>query len=232
MPLLLWPGLAADHRLFSPLIDHAPSITVPPFIEPRWNESLRSYAARYAEQFGPQLPPDGTYAVGGFSFGGQLATELAAVLRPKPRGIVLICGVRGTHQIAAAFRRQQRLGAVIPAAIARRLYVPVARRFARSDRLDALGTERLVAMARDIDPAFLRWSSHACATWPGSPPGLDVPIRHLHGEHDSIIPDVRNEADTVVRSARHLVVLTHAPEVAAFVNSSLTAFQQENQSQN
>lgn len=223
MPLWLWPGLAADARLFDPLRDLLPSMSVPAFIEPRPRENLRDYALRYAESLAPGLPADGRYAVGGFSFGGQLALELAAALDPQPLGIVLICGVRGTHQISPGFKSQQKLGAVIPAPIARKLYVPFARRFAARDRLDPASTELLLQMARDIDPVFLSWSSAACAGWPG-PPTLKMPVRHIHGELDRIIPDVKHEADETIPGARHLITLTHPDPVAAYVRRSLAGF--------
>ncbi len=222
--LLLWPGLAADERLFEPLRAHGVDFIVPPMIEPRRGESLRDYAARYANTLHARLPSDGRYALGGFSFGGQLATELAAMLDPRPAGLVLVAGVRGTHQISGAFKRQQRLGSAVPPVIARRLYAPFARRFARRDRLDHASTRSLVAMARDIDPAFLNWTSAACAGWPGPPTTLDVPIRHIHGELDRIIPDALGEADETVKGARHLITLTHPAEVARFVQRSLHEF--------
>jgi len=223
MPLLLWPGLAADARLFATLIELRPRVHVPPFIEPEPNESLRGYARRYADQLTPMLPEDGRYAIGGFSFGGQLAQELAAVLDPAPRGIVLICGVRGRHQILPGFVRQQRLGALVPASIAKLLYVPFARRFARQESLDQSQTDCLVAMAGDIDPAFLKWSSTACAQWPG-PPAIEASIRHIHGELDRIIPDVKQEADVTIEGAGHLITLTHPAQIAEFIDVALTKF--------
>ncbi|MEM9166828.1 MAG: alpha/beta hydrolase [Planctomycetota bacterium] len=228
MPLSLWPGLAADRRLFEPLLGLLPSAEVPEFIPPERGEPLRAYAARYARTLGPTLPADGRYVLGGFSFGGQLALELAAVLEPRPRGLVLICGVRGAHQILPSFKRQQKMGALLPAAAAKRAYVPFARRFAAREGLDAAATELLVAMARDIDPPFLNWSAAACATWPGPPDGLDVPIQHIHGELDRIIPDVNNEADETIPGARHLITLTHPAQVAAFVAGALDAFDDGN----
>ncbi|MEM8756578.1 MAG: alpha/beta fold hydrolase [Planctomycetota bacterium] len=223
MPLLLWPGLAADGRLFDPLRGLLPGMRVPAFIEPKPRESLRDHALRYAESLAGDLPADGRYAVGGFSFGGQLALELAAALDPQPLGVVLICGVRGRHQISPAFKRQAKLGAMVPAALAKKLYVPFAKRFAARDALDPASTELLVQMARDIEPAFLNWSSAACAGWPG-PPMLDLPIRHIHGERDAIIPDVRGEADETIAGARHLITLTHPDRVAAFVQESTRSF--------
>lgn len=227
MPLLLWPGLAADHRLFAPLVERMPNVRTPAMIDPRPRELLRDYAARYAESLAPELPAGEPYAVGGFSFGGQLAMGLAAVLDPKPAGIVLMCGVRGRHQFTPAFTWQQRLGAIIPHAIAKAMYVPFAKSFAKRDRLDEANTARLVEMAADIDPAFLNWSARACAAWPGPPPGLDLPIRHVHGELDAIIPDTRRQADTTLAGARHLITLTHADDVAGFLAASLEAFGEE-----
>ncbi len=228
LPLLLWPGLAADQTLFDPVLSQLPDATVPAFIEPLPRESLRSYASRYAAHIQPLLPASGRYALGGFSFGGQLAMELAAVLEPAPLGLVLIVGVRGRHQILPTFRAQSRIGPMIPAGLARKLYAPFATRFARREALNAEQTRTLITMATANDPVFLNWSSKACAAWPGPPASLgNMPIRHIHGEHDTIIPDVRTQADCTLAGARHLITLTHPDEVAAFVRQSLVEFEDD-----
>ena len=222
--LLIFPGLAADARLFAPQARAFAGWRVPAFVPPRRGEALEDYAARLAPTLAALLPADGRepYWLGGFSFGSQLAQELVRHMTRPPAGLVLLCAVRGRHQVLPSFVLQQRVGALIPGALARRAYGPFARRFARRCGLSAADGELLVAMARDNDPAFLNWSARACARWRGEPDLRGVPVLHVHGERDDVIPDVRREADVTIPGAGHLITLTHAREV----NEAIGAFVQ------
>jgi pimeloyl-ACP methyl ester carboxylesterase len=251
-PIFLFPGLAADKRLFAPLQPHIHTIRTPGWLAPHRNEPLEAYAVRMAQVVRKDLDrldaehataprarrrPSERYFLGGFSFGGQVALEMVHALFPKPAGLLLICGVRGTHQLLPAFHRQQRMGAIIPGFLQRPLFGPYARHFARKEQLDAASTELLVAMAKDNDPDFLKWSAWACARWRGTPRGIiasihtlqpkrdeayEIPIHHIHGEHDAIIPDVKREATTTLLGAKHLITLTHPKAVADWMRDIVT----------
>jgi alpha-beta hydrolase superfamily lysophospholipase len=251
-PIFLFPGLAADKRLFAPLLPHVPTIRTPGWLAPQRKEPLERYAVRMAQVVRKDLDrldaehakaprtrlrPSERYFLGGFSFGGQVALEMVHALFPKPAGLLLICGVRGRHQLLPAFHRQQRLGAIIPGFLQRPLFGPYARHFAKQEKLDAPATDLLVSMAKANDPDFLKWSAWACSHWQGTPRGIiasthtlqpardetyDIPIHHLHGEHDSIIPDVRHEATTTLAGARHLITLTHATRVSDWMRDIVT----------
>ncbi len=81
----------------------------------------------------------------------------------------------------------------------------------------------LIEMARDCDPGFVKWSAWATAHWKGEPQlsggSAKVPIRHIHGERDSIIPDVHREAHETIEGGGHLITWTHAKEVNAFLEA-------------
>ena len=224
MRLYLFPGLAADARLFGPQLEAFDSICVPAWIEPRPGESLRAYAGR----LGSTLETGAPYAVGGFSFGGQVAQELARVLDPAPQAVVLMCGVRGRHHLRWSFRAQVRAGELVPRSWQRRLYPWAARRFASREGVSAGVASTLEAMARSIDPSFLRWSARACAGWPGVD-GLSMPVHHVHGERDRVIPDVRGEATEVIPGAGHLITLTHPEAVNAALHRVLGGADSDNQ---
>jgi alpha-beta hydrolase superfamily lysophospholipase len=251
-PVFLFPGLAADKRLFAPLEPHLHTIRTPGWLAPRPKEPIEAYAVRMAQVVRKDLDrldadhaakprtrrrPSERYFLGGFSFGGQVALEMVHALFPKPAGVILLCGVRGTHQLLPAFHRQQKLGAIIPGILQRPLFGPYARHFAKQEGLDDAATNLLVSMAKDNDPDFLKWSAWACAKWHGTPRGIiasvhtlqpkrdetyDIPIHHLHGEHDTIIPDVKREATTTLQGAKHLITLTHPKPVADWLRDIIT----------
>jgi len=69
-------------------------------------------------------------------------------------------------------------------------------------------------------PALFRWGAWAAVTWrPATPPA--VPIHHIHGGSDLIIPVQRVRPDVIVSGAGHLVNLTHADAVNAFIISRI-----------
>ncbi len=78
------PGLGADARLFMAQGDAFPNLRVPAWLPPQRNEDLASYGQRMAEALGEEEP----FYLGGASFGGMIALEMAS--RLSPLGIFLI----------------------------------------------------------------------------------------------------------------------------------------------
>lgn len=256
-PIFLFPGLAADKRLFQPVERFIPSIRTPGWLAPYRGETIESYAPRMAQVVRKDLDrldeahakvprtrlrPSDRYFIGGFSFGGQVALEMVHALFPKPAGIILLCGVRGRHQFTPAFFRQQKLSSLVPSFVQKPMYGPYAAHFAKQEQLDAAGTLLLVQMAKANDPGFLKWSTRACAHWKGTPRGIiashhtlqpasddpaesryEIPIHHIHGERDRIIPDVKREATYTIPNAKHLITLTHAQLVADWLREIVLA---------
>jgi thioesterase domain-containing protein len=77
--LVLLPGLGADERLFQAQRAAIPELEVPAWPDPVPGESLREFAARAAEA----VPAGEGLYLGGSSFGGMVALEMAARVRPK-----------------------------------------------------------------------------------------------------------------------------------------------------
>src|ERR1700722_13749272 len=72
-PIIMLPGMAADDRLFRHLRPSLPGLVTPAWIEPRRREPLPAYAGRLARCIDPGVP----CFVGGASFGGMVALEMA-----------------------------------------------------------------------------------------------------------------------------------------------------------
>lgn len=163
--------------------------------------------------------PRHPYLIGGFSFGGIVAMELVRHLHPKPAGVVLLSGVRSRRQFTVKFQAQAIASRLVPGVVQRPLYGPYAKRFARSEGLSPSHTELLVNMARSNDPSFVKWSTRVCASWDGKSEqwahDFHIPVYHIHGQNDRVIPDVDRCATKVIAGAGHLITLTHAAEVNA-----------------
>ncbi|MHC4177317.1 MAG: alpha/beta fold hydrolase, partial [Planctomycetota bacterium] len=99
--LILLPGLGADQRQFEPQRSAFSDVLVPPWIVPKREEKLPDYAARLSETIVPTRP----MVLGGSSFGGMVAWEMARYLEPD--AVVLIGSCRSPkalHPVARGLR--------------------------------------------------------------------------------------------------------------------------------
>lgn len=213
--LILLPGMGADERLFGPQRAAFPDLVVPRWIAPRRAESLPDYARRLADR----IPAGDPFVLGGVSFGGMVACELARVLSPRALALVASASDNGflsRRQRGAAFAGQW-----IPESLLRRFpdSQAIVSRFASTR--DPAHSRLLVEMFRDADPAFLKWSAGAVASWRAAPLPGHLPVHRLHGRRDRIIPLRPCANQTVVADAGHLVNLSRADETNAFLRGVL-----------
>src|SRR5262249_3648447 len=111
VPIILLSGMAADERLFAPQRAAFPSLRVPAWIAPRPGEPLRAYAARLARQVDPGCP----CLVGGASFGGVVALEMAPLL--QARACVLIGSIRAPDELPRRWQALRPLTTFGPTAL-------------------------------------------------------------------------------------------------------------------
>ncbi len=196
---------AAQRRAF-------PNLRVIEWERPRARESVRQYAARLARR----IPP-GPFVIGGVSFGGLIAQEIAAIRRPQ--ALVLIASLRSSREIFAPLR----LGKYAP-----QFGFELATWF--SQRFGGLaaplygsrgGHTRLLAkMLADADPRFLTWARRAVLDWE-APELRDIPTLRIHGTRDMLITPLERAGTTFIRSAGHTVNMTHDARVNRVVGEYL-----------
>jgi pimeloyl-ACP methyl ester carboxylesterase len=209
--LILLPGLGADERMYAPQRAAFPRLEVLRWLSPNPGESLADYGRRMAETIEASAP----FYLGGSSFGGAVALEMARHL--KPRAVFLIASCR----TPAAIPRHLRLVARCGGWFARGPVLSLAHVFAScsTSRFGDLTPEQramLVAMIRGANPRFLRWGGSALVRWGGAAE-LKVPIHQIHGEDDRILPWGLSAADVTVPGAGHLMNVTHPEEVNRFI---------------
>lgn len=216
--LILLPGLGADSRQFDPqraVFTNLHSLRWPPHAE---DDTLATYARRIA----PLVQPIAPYCLGGSSFGGMIAQELATLLDPPPRAVFLVGSARTGHEVAPHLRYFGQFATLFPQRVfeaGQKLTSLYASKFGR---LTPEQKDFLAAMVADTVPAFVRWGIGAIVAWPGVGE-LPMPVHHIHGADDELIPVKRVRADVVVPGAGHLVNVTHADAVNRFIAERLPA---------
>ncbi|MFK7817564.1 MAG: thioesterase domain-containing protein [Planctomycetaceae bacterium] len=224
--VFLIPGLGADADLFYPQQEAlGDKLTVVSDVEgdALWKAKpcMSAAADAFAERILPLLPEDGRYVLGGMSFGGSLAMEIAGRLVensdcPNPASLVLIASNRTSDTVSLSFRINRVVGSSLPSALVRRGLSLASRLFAKRESLGELDRERLGEMAGRADLQKLMWGAKAIAGWKFGDDDanrLGIPIHQLHGRRDWVIPIADRHVTETLENGRHLITWTHRNEV-------------------
>jgi pimeloyl-ACP methyl ester carboxylesterase len=234
--LILLPGLGTDERLFEPQRKAFPDLWVPPWILPKDNEGLADYAARMADiivgglsQFsrreketvplGPSVEP---FVLGGMSMGGMIAYEIARHV--KPRALILIASCHTLKGVNGFLRAAGHLWPVVPVGafkVAKFVSLPVLRTFGAltPDQRKLCGK-----MFSEMDSRFMHWAIKAVLDW-NPAPLEETPIFHIHGARDQIIPAKYVSADKIIPDGGHMINLSHADAVNAYIGNVIANIQ-------
>ncbi len=199
--------MAADERLFGPQVAAFPELRVQPWIDPRPGESIRGYAIRLATRVNPGRP----CVVGGASFGGVVAQEMARHL--PALACALIGSVRSPAGLPWRWRVLWPLARLGPDALA--VFATLAARLGRAFLKG--GTVRRLRQLASPDRAFVRWAMCALAQWRPSPAPPRVPVFHIHGAEDRVLPVGRGRPDIIVPAGGHALSLFSPGAVNAFL---------------
>lgn len=217
---ILLPGLGADAELFFPQQAHfGDRLTVVDDADlPA--ASLEQAAATIAERLEHSLDPGKKFVLGGMSFGGSLALEVASRMKHRPVRIALIASNQTAASISTGFRVQRQIGSRLPTALIRHSLGAAAKLFAWREGLDREAAMRLAAMAARADIPALLDGAAAIARWERTENdnrGLGIPIVHLHGRRDWVIPVAPTHATEILDDGKHLITWTHANAVNDFL---------------
>jgi pimeloyl-ACP methyl ester carboxylesterase len=210
LPLFVLPGIGADDRFLDAqrtIRDIRPITWIAP-AHPR--ETLGQYAQRLASELCISEPFD----LGGSSFGGMIALELARYLAPQR--VFLFGSCRSPRSIAPLLRALRFFAPVLPDRLLRppRVLQPLVARWfgARSHAHVQLFADMLAVPPIE----FIRWASIAIFSWEGVEE-LPMPIHHVHGDRDRLIPVRGVHPDRVIAGAGHLLNITHPSAVNDFI---------------
>ncbi|MEQ9097363.1 MAG: thioesterase domain-containing protein [Phycisphaerales bacterium] len=242
--LILMPGMGTDGRALQPQRAIDADVTVLEWLEPDEREPLDRYAGRLADGLDlkgtadrkappPSVAPGsvGPLYVGGVSLGAMIALELGRVLHARRErtgapvaGIFIIGGAQSGEQIATPLRCSAWLArhTVFPRVLVRPS-LPIVARFVKfSEGLDDEQRRLVRDMLQDLSTPMLRWQATAACAWAldGDPA---APVHSIHGAQDGVITRQEGEVDQMVEGGKHLINMTHADEVNAFIEARMAA---------
>lgn len=201
--------MAADERLFGPQLAAFPEARAQPWIAPHPRESIRHYAARIARFADPGCP----CIVGGASFGGIVALEMAHHL--DARACVLIGSVRSPVELPWRWRLAQPLTMLGP-----HLVGAVAGLIARFGKgYIPEGTVRRCKRLARPEAAFVRWAMCAVCRWHARPTPRGIPVFQIHGANDQTLPAALTRPDVLVPAGGHALTLFSPAAVNSFLAS-------------
>src|SRR5262249_36342674 len=151
--------------------------------------------------------------LGGSSFGGMVALELAAIVRPKC--VILIGSARSPTGLVRFPGMARALAKALPAWLLRPRREMMGLISGRFGTLSPEQRELFWAMAATKSGWFIKWGISAILSW--RPTEVAAQIHQIHGSADHVIPLRLVTADRVVAGGGHLLSITHAPEVLAYI---------------
>lgn len=214
--LVLIPGSGSDRRIFSAQFERLANLMVPEWLPPRHlKEPLAEYAVRLAATIDTSRP----FILGGLSLGGMIAQEMAPLLKPK--ALLLISTASTSKALPWYHRLHGKLWRAMPDKLVGwefRLAGKLTRKFARKSRY----CEAYASMLEQMPPRLVRWQSGAATEWALSQP-LTLPVLHIHGKKDKIVP-LKNVTAQAVIDGGHLINATHPAEVNRLITGFIGRF--------
>lgn len=211
LPIILLSGMAADERLFESQLAAFPNLRVQPWVPPLPGESLRQYALRLA----PAVDPGRPCLVGGASFGGVVALELATHV--PAIGCILIGSLRSPSGLPLRWRLLRPLAMFGPNAIKTLAGMTV--RLGRS--FLSTGIRRWLQRLSSPNAEFERWAICAVLRWRPSRAVRKVRVFQIHGDADKVLPVRRTAAEVIVPNGEHALAMSSPSAVNAFIASVL-----------
>ncbi len=211
--LVLFSGMGGDSRLFDLIRVDKLELITPDHVAPQPDEDLPSYAKRVAAIF--EIGSEDV--IGGASFGGMIAAEIAS--NRQVAGLLLLGSCVQPGRLPWSYKWAESVSPLIPDwALGLRSWKPLVRW--RFYPVDSSAEDRLIDMAASCPPSQIRAFGRMALKWEGAPTA-NCPSLSIHGDRDRIIPIACASPDIVLSNAGHAFTLTHAPDTNTAIGKFL-----------
>jgi hypothetical protein len=213
MRIYLIPGLGVDQRLFMNLDLPGHEVQYLHWIAPEKNESLQQYALRLAKQIDASQP----FALGGVSYGGMCAVEIAKVL--KPQKLILISSAKGYGELPWTIKLWRYFP--LHRLFGDKFYITMGLFFHRLFGIKGREQKKLFGeMLRSMPRGYfmpacnniINWRNRSCED-----------VLHVHGTGDLILPIWNVKNPVRIEGGSHVMVLNNAKEVSEAIMKYISA---------
>lgn len=238
IPLLLVPGIGADHRQFIEQRRRFPQLIVPDWpleaeLAGHHETGMDSYARRcwdaWTTDSPATIPANDPYFLGGASYGGMLALELAwfaASVGKPPLGVLLLGSCRSWDAVPAWYGRWARWSTRLPIWLSKKLFFNRHIAALSSSPRPTADSQRLIgAMLQASDwPQLRRFAGHMAGWRRDTVETARAPfaIHQLHGRADTILSVPSPQVATLLLDAGYWLTITHANAVNRWIEAILS----------
>lgn len=218
-PLILLSGMGADESVFAAQKRAFPHLIVPKWPRPKGQENFEGYCERLAKELDPGRP----CFIGGASFGGLVALEMARYLNPL--ACFLIGSIRGPDQLPTRIRAMKLLEPAIGLAPVSMLQWSAGKSMSSAKQLGEKHIHGVMHQFTQADAATLRWSARQILKWNNA--NNQILIRQIHGDRDRVFPIRNIEADEIVKGGGHVISMTHSDQVTEFLRREMNLISEQ-----
>ncbi|HMP18392.1 MAG TPA: alpha/beta hydrolase, partial [Gemmatales bacterium] len=187
------------------------NLITPEWIAPYKRESLPAYAERFVKSLGLQDP----YYLGGASFGGIMAQEMAKV--QPPLGLFLISSTRSPAAMTAWLQKVSSVAHITQILPWQSASLLAEVGLNLPERWLPYRLKMVLKPLHHDETDFMRWGLRAVLRWRPTPGTANYPVHQIHGELDPFLPARQSQADIIVPGAGHLLTKSHAEVVNQFL---------------
>ena len=202
--IYLFSSLGGDERAFMNLDFGDNHVQYMNWLKPLKDESIESYAARYA----PHIAPKNSVLVG-FSFGGVVAMELSKLIPIKK--VILISSAKTCRDVPFYIRLAGKLRLynfiTLKRVLKLRALLPWLFEAKKKEEKNLI-----IDMMKQTDPEVFNWSVKKICTWKNT----EVIQRtvEIHGMDDRVLPYRFVSCDYPIKDGSHLMILNRAEEIS------------------
>ncbi len=216
MTIYFLSGLGADESAFKYLTYPAGVEAVfIDWLEPVKNETMQQYAKRIAQKIDTARP----FILVGLSFGGMLATEVIAYV--KPQKTILISSAARRQELPLYYKLAGllRLNKLLPKKNIHKSNIFTNWLFSISASSDKFLLEEILTAS---NPDFSKWAINEIVNWKRKTSPENI-IR-IHGNKDRVLPIINFTPAYLLKGGGHFMIVNRAAEISkilAFEMNSL-----------